>query len=288
MESVKGKVSYFETFGLCSTYKGEAVVVTYSSDITNDKKRKEQIVHAAEEARLANMSKNNFLANMNHQIQGSINAIVGMVNIGTGSPMPERKDYALGKIKTAADSVMHVLSGVLDMARIEAGRFKLNPDDYELPKLVQEVVRRHQAEIEEKRMTLVVKCDPQLPTTMYGDARVTDRVLARLMSNAVRYTPERGMVKVSASMVTHEGREMVQIDMEDTGIGIPEDRQDQIFEPFAMMDGTELAYQDRNGPGLALIFKLVELMGGKMWLKSTPGSGSIFSFTLPIARSAEI
>ena len=233
-----------------------------------------------EETQAANRAKSDFLANMSHEIRTPMNAIIGMAAIGQSTADPERKDYCLTKINDASTHLLGVINDVLDMSKIEAGKFELSPVEYSFEKMIQRVVNIINFRVTGKKQQLMVRIDGDVPDALIGDDQRLAQVIANLLGNAVKFTPEHGSIKLDARCMDKADRFCtIQISVADTGIGVSREQQGRLFQSFAQADTDTARNFGGTGLGLSISKNIVEMMDGKIWVESEPGQGSTFSFT---------
>jgi len=254
-------------------------------DITEEKNILLNTEKLRAEAEAANHAKSEFLSNMSHEIRTPMNAIIGMTVIGkTADDMP-RKDYCLGKIENASQHLLGVINDILDMSKIEAGKFELSPEEFNFEKMLQRVISIVVYRSDEKRQKLTVNIDKSIPRTLIGDDQRLAQVITNLIGNAVKFTPEEGFIKLDTRFVNEEnGIYTIRITVTDSGIGISKEQQKQLFQSFQQADSKTSRKFGGTGLGLVISKNIVELMGGEIWLESEPGKGSSFSFTFKAKR----
>ena len=241
---------------------------------------------ARSEAEQANMSKSSFLANMSHEIRTPMNAIIGMTNIAKASGSTERKDYALDKIEGASTHLLGIINDILDMSKIEANKLELVPVVFDFESLLDKVVNIINFKIVEKQQHFTVNIDENIPRELVCDDQRLAQVIANLLSNATKFTPDNGSISLNTSLVSEEDDVCVlRFDVTDTGVGISEEQQTRLFNPFEQAESSTTRKYGGTGLGLALTKRIVELMGGSITVSSSPGKGSTFTFIINAGKT---
>lgn len=243
-----------------------------------DALRKEK--RSQQEAEAANMAKSSFLANMSHEIRTPINAILGMNEM----ILREEKDPAIrgyaGNIQASGNSLLSIVSDVLDISKIESGKLEIIPVDYEVNSLISDCCNMAAGRAKAKELELLVKCADNVPMKLCGDETHIRQIIMNLLTNAVKYT-EKGTVKLIVSGRFTDGGFVLKVDVSDTGIGIAEENLPQLFTQFQRFDLQRNRNIEGTGLGLSIVKRLCDLMSGTITARSVLGSGSTFTVELP-------
>jgi PAS domain S-box-containing protein len=248
----------------------------------------EELVHAHNEALAATQLKSEFMANVSHEILTPMNGIVGMVDLLEGTRLSrEQRDY-VQSIKDSTGNLLTLINGILDFSKIEAGNLELDRIPFNVAEFVAETLRPLSVRAHEKELELLYEIDNEVPATVIGDPSRLRQILVNLTENAIKFTHE-GEVSLRIGVDSAaNGLATVRFEVSDTGIGIPADKQQIIFESFAQGDGSSTREFGGAGLGLAISGRLVHLMNGQIWVESREGGGSTFSFTarMPVAETS--
>jgi len=241
------------------------------------------LMNALDKARAASRAKSNFLANMSHEIRTPMNAIIGMTHIGKNSDNTTRKDYNFERIEEASKHLLGIINDVLDMSKIEAGKFELSHESLNIEKTIRRVVNVVKLRADEKKQIITVLCSEDIPERLVGDEQRLAQVVTNLVGNAIKFTPEEGRVDIIAQLLKEENNNCtIQLSVTDTGIGIAPDQSEKLFESFHQAESSSTRNYGGTGLGLAISKSIVEMMNGKIWMDSQYGKGSTFHFTVEL------
>jgi len=239
----------------------------------------------AEKAEAASRAKSNFLSNMSHEIRTPMNAIIGMTAIGRSADDLRKKDYAFEKIDSASNHLLDIINDILEMSKIEAGKFELSFVDFNLEKTLQEVVDVISFRVEEKHQKLSVYLEENTPLSLYGDDKRLIQVITNLLSNAVKFTPEEGSIRLGIRLLDEKDENFtLRFEVKDTGIGISPEQQARLFSSFEQAESSTSRKFGGTGLGLVISKHIVELMNGKIWIESELGKGASFIFTIVVKK----
>jgi CheY-like chemotaxis protein len=243
------------------------------------------IENAREEAEKASLAKSEFLSNMSHEMRTPMNAIIGMTAIAKATDSAERKEYCLDRIDDASNHLLGVINDILDMSKIEANKLILSPEEFDFENMLHKVVNVFNYRIDERHQHFFVNIDGKIPERLIGDDQRLTQVIANLISNAVKFTPEDGSIWLNTHLEKQEnGLFTILVEVKDTGIGLSREQISRLFSSFEQAESGTSRKFGGTGLGLAISKRIVELMNGEIWVESEFGKGSTFSFRVEMEQ----
>ncbi len=257
-----------------------------SEDITERKRFQEELIQARQDAEAANRTKGEFLANMSHEIRTPLNGILGLADLVLGDDLNPVSRKRIHVLRESAKGLLALVNDILDLSKLEARKMRLEAEDFDLRAVVEGVADLMAVKAQEKGLELLCLIEPDVPTRLRGDANRVRQILLNLAGNAVKFT-KAGEVSIRVRLEPSSGN-AVRFEVRDTGVGIPEDKQRQLFRPFAQADASTARHYGGTGLGLSIVRHLAELMGGCVGLESVQGKGSCFWFVAPLPSQAGV
>jgi signal transduction histidine kinase/DNA-binding response OmpR family regulator/HPt (histidine-containing phosphotransfer) domain-containing protein/HAMP domain-containing protein len=242
--------------------------------------QEKEIIAAKEKAEEATQIKSMFLANMSHEIRTPMNAIIGLSHLALKTPLDAKQRDYVSKIHNAGTSLLAVINDILDFSKIEAGKLDVENTNFKLDEVISSVTTLTAQKAHEKGLEFLAHVGQGIPEYLLGDPLRLGQILTNLVNNAVKFT-ERGEIRLNIELVERTGEKVqLKFSVQDTGIGMSREQAAKLFQPFTQADMSTTRKHGGTGLGLTICLRLVELMGGRIWLESEPGAGSTFYFTV--------
>jgi PAS domain S-box-containing protein len=275
-----------------STYKDDRGnilgIVIVARDVTAQNRFERELIEAKSKAEIAMRSKQQFLSNMSHEIRTPLNAIIGFTNVLLKSNLDTKQKEYLNAIKLSGDSLLALINDILDLSKVDSGKMTFEKTPFKLSNSISSMVKLFETKLAEKKLELIKEYDPSIPEVLIGDSFRLHQVIMNLVSNAIKFT-DHGKITIGARRLEHNDEiSKIEFTVTDTGIGIPKNKIESIFDNFQQATTGTTRLYGGTGLGLAIVRQLVEAQGGKVTVKSKAGKGSSFSFTLDFQNTNAI
>jgi signal transduction histidine kinase len=247
-------------------------------DDTERKRHEADLADARERAEAANRAKSLFLANMSHEIRTPLNGVIGAISLLERTPLDEKQQRHVHRLRLSSQLLLGLINDILDYSKMESKELAIEKTGFDLHQLMEDVGQMLEPLAQEKQLRFSIEIAPNIPKEVLGDPTRLRQILMNLIGNAIKFT-ERGSVHVTM----HPQAQNIRFEIRDTGIGIPQEKQSQLFQKFFQGNNSTTRRYGGTGLGLAICKQLVELMQGTIGVDSTEGEGSTFWFTLPLS-----